>query len=282
MNYKCNTLYCYFKALGKHYLGSSMKIFVPCLILLISSFNTSAVVIRHDKADELYRFRTNVIEAHVTFTTPHEGKDYIVGSGTYLGNGWVLTAAHVAHFFEKPDVAQILSEKLKIHQVIIHNKWRDRQIGFDIALVKIEEPKQKITPVTLFSHELKAGEIITIAGRGDTGNGVIGMKTQDSHMRVAENRVDKVKNQWLSFTFDSPENGALEYEGMCGGGDSGSPAYIVKDGITHVVGLSSWQDTEATNWEQGFYGAEDYYTYISFYKSWLNSHVKSEKSLIHK
>ena len=96
-------------------------------------------------------------------------------------------------------------------------------------------------------------------------------------MRVAENKVDKIEGQWLSFNFSSPDHDALEYEGICGGGDSGSPAYIIENGTTHIIGLSSWQDTEATNWEQGYYGVIDYYTYLNHYREWIESHLNNSR-----
>ena len=163
------------------------------LLFLTTSFNVESIVIRHDTPDEQYINRTKVIDAHVTFTTPSKGSDYVVGSGTYLGKGWVLTAAHVANFFEDKDVAQLKSEKLKITEVLLHEKWKDRQFGFDIALVKIDMPKGDITPVTLFSYELKKGDVITIAGKGDTGNGLVGIKQQTLRRRRGRRRTRRFR-----------------------------------------------------------------------------------------
>ena len=250
-----------------------MKTIILILFILFSSA-ASSIVIRHDKANELYVRDTPELKAHVTFTTPQkDGTPYVVGSGTYIGNGWVLTAAHVANFFEKPDVARVNGEVLNIGKVILHEKWKDRQIGFDIALVKVSEPKNPIPRVVLFDFKLQTNDIVTIGGQGDSGHGLIGMQPGDYKFRIAHNKIDKVEGQWLSFTFDAPENGALELEGGCGGGDSGSAAYIIADGITHIVGLSSWQDTEPTDWKQGFYGAKDYYTNINHYQKWLEKHL---------
>jgi hypothetical protein len=246
-----------------------MSKIIPLILILIYCSTSDAIVIRHDKSDDLYKYRTSATPALVTFTTPHKGDRYVVGSGTYIGNGWVITAAHVANFFEDADNAKINGEYLSILDVTLHEKWRDRQVEYDIALVKVSMPTKAVAPVSLFDYDLEVNETVIIAGRGDTGNGLVGMMPSDLEVRVAENKVEQVKGQWISFTFNAPEQGALEYEGMCGGGDSGSPAYTIKDGTTHLLGLSSWQDTEATNWKQGFYGVSDYYSNISFYKQWL-------------
>ena len=76
--------------------------------------HVNAIIIRHDVNDAIYLDHKKSMPALITFTTTHEGKDYVVGSGTYLGNGWVITAAHVANFFEDGDLAQINSERLTI------------------------------------------------------------------------------------------------------------------------------------------------------------------------
>ncbi|BDX07461.1 trypsin-like serine protease [Planctobacterium marinum] len=255
-----------------------MKILrVILIIFAITSLSAQSIVIRHDKSDEEYLNSTDAIEAHVTFTTSTKDGDFVVGSGTYVGNSWVLTAAHVANFFEENDVAQIKSERLKILDILLHENWKDRQYGFDIAMVKIEMPSGDIAPVTLFALEPEKDDVITIAGRGDTGTGMDGITSRDLKMRVAQNKIEEIKGQWLSFSFSAPEDGALENEGIGGGGDSGSPAYIIDKGTIHLVALSSWQDTEATNWKEGFYGAIDYYTYLNHYRDWIESHLDDNK-----
>lgn len=243
------------------------------ILLILFCTSTQAIVIRHDKPDSHYKNRTTATSALVTFVTPHQGKSFVVGAGVYIGGGWVLTAAHVANFFEEPDKAELNGEKLAILDVVLHEKWRDKQFGFDIALVKVTQPSNPVETVELFSYELRVGNKIIIAGRGDSGDGIKGLKPSDLQLRVAENIVDKVSGQWMSFTFNAPNNGALEFEGISGSGDSGSPAYIIDKGKTHILGISSWQDTQATDWQQGLYNVVEYYTYLPHYKAWLQKHL---------
>lgn len=139
---------------------------------------------------------------------------------------------------------------------------------------RVVAPTKAIAPVSLFTLPVKVGDTVSIIGRGDTGNGLTGITASDLSLRVGENQLDKVKGQWLRFTFDAPGAGALPLEAISGGGDSGSPAYVVSNGVTHIVGLSAWQDTQATNWQQGLYGVQDYYSNLSFYRSWVNQQLK--------
>ncbi|MCP4989581.1 MAG: trypsin-like serine protease [Colwellia sp.] len=250
-----------------------MRILFLTMFIVSMVQSANAIIIRHDVEDSKYINQTKLIPALVTFTTLHEGKTYVVGSGTYLGEGWVLTAAHVAHFLESNDKAEISSEKLSIIDRVVHEKWKDQQLGFDIALVKISKPIKEVESVKLFNYQVTPNDIVYLAGQGDTGNGLVGMKPSDLQKRVAQNQIDKVDGQWISFQFNSPSNRALDLEGISGGGDSGSPAYVIKNGVYHIVGLSSWQNTEATNWEQGFYGAIDNYTSVQYYRGWLNKNL---------
>ncbi len=250
-----------------------------CLIafaLLASAMSSYGIVIRHDVADHNYQSSDKHIAALVTFTAVYEGQDYVVGSGTYIGNGWVLTAAHVAHFLALTDVAHVMGEKLTIKKVIRHEDWRDQHFGYDVALVNVSLPEQMVPAVTLFNTAVTEGDVIFISGRGDTGNGLQGIVKAKPTLRVAENKVQKVEGQWLSFDFSAPGDNAMPLEGIGGGGDSGSPAYLVIDGHIHIVGISSWQDTESTDWQQGRYGAVDYYTYINHYRDWIEKKLKAD------
>jgi secreted trypsin-like serine protease len=250
-----------------------MKLFFLGILIASVIQTAGAIVIRHDIEDSQYINSIKPIPALVTFTVLHKGKVYIVGSGTYLGQGWVLTAAHVANFLRPNDKAEIGKEKINIIDRIIHEKWKDQQLGFDIALVKISEPKEIVEPVQLFQYQVTPSDVVYLAGQGDTGNGLVGVKSSDLIKRVAQNRVDKVEGQWVSFQFNSPDNGALALEGVSGGGDSGSPAYVIENDVYHIVGVSSWQNTAATNGEEGLYGAIENYTSVDYYRVWLTKNL---------
>lgn len=236
--------------------------------------SADGIIIRHDIDDKRYTVHNEMLPALVTFTAKHNEKHYPVGSGTYIGEGWVLTAAHVANFLEASDRAEIQGENLDIKAVYTHEKWRDRQFGYDIALVKVSVPAKPIPAVVMFKHQLSEGDIINITGKGDTGNGKDGIVDAPMQLRFAQNEVVSAKGQWVSFDFSHPDDNALPLEGIGGGGDSGSPAYVVKDGVAHIVGVSSWQDTQATNWQQGLYGAVDYYTHVNHFRGWILQHIE--------
>jgi len=40
-----------------------------------------------------------------------------------------------------------------------------------------------------------------------------------------------------------------------------------------VIGVSSWQNTEATDWQEGKYGVIENYSRISYFKNWIEQTI---------
>ncbi|WP_226770090.1 trypsin-like serine protease [Shewanella xiamenensis] len=62
---------------------------------------------------------------------------------------------------------------------------------------------------------------------------------------------------------------ALPLEGISGPGDSGGPAYLVSTDSVCLIGVSTWQNAESTNWEEGKYGVIEHYSRISYFRDWI-------------
>jgi secreted trypsin-like serine protease len=63
----------------------------------------------------------------------------------------------------------------------------------------------------------------------------------------------------------------------CGGpGDSGGPAYLVRDAVLFVVGVSSAQSARPTGGLRGRYGVLEYYPRVSYFAEWIQSTTESE------
>jgi hypothetical protein len=110
--------------------------------------------------------------------------------------------------------------------------------------------------------------VLTFVGQGDSGNGVQGVTIVDSKMRAATNQVIQAEGQWLRFRFDQGAS-ALPLEGISGPGDSGGPALLKKDGRWYLVGVSAWQNAEATQWQEGRYGVIENYSRVSHHIGWI-------------
>ena len=95
-----------------------------------------------------------------------------------------------------------------------------------------------------------------------------GHKKMDKINRAATNKISGVDQRWISFIFDGPNSvDTTPLEGISGPGDSGGPAYLEKDGVLYVVGVSSHQQLQGH--EEGRYGVREKYTKVSRYQGWL-------------
>ena len=87
--------------------------------------------------------------------------------------------------------------------------------------------------------------------------------------------LDELFPQWLKFLFDEPVK-ALLLEGISGPGDSGGPAVIKMHGQWWLLGVSAWQNSQATNWQKGKYKVVEYYSRISTFSLWLEEVMSKE------
>lgn len=231
--------------------------------LLAAALNAapSAIVIRHDREEARYRALGQDTPSVVRFAAG--------GMGTLIAPHWILTAAHVA---ESLDTGVSVSVDGVIRRVAVVTAHPDYalQKGADIAVVKLDSAVQ-VLPVPLHTGRDEAGKTVTFIGEGDFGTGLTGPVHRDFVRRGAHNRVARVTDGWLIFTFD-PWRDAEELEGISGPGDSGGPALLTRNGVTTIVGVSSWQNRNGRAHE-GLYGVEEYYARVSTFAKWITKTI---------
>lgn len=245
---------------------------------MLLSLHAHAIVIRHDVPDQQYLDAAENDNSTVTFYGLYEGKEIVEGTGALIANDWVVTAAHVAKYLVKDGKVRFKDTLYKIDTVIRHPSWEDRKFPNDIALVKLSEPVASATIAKLYTMNDEVGKIATFVGRGDTGNGLIGISGADGNLRLANNAVDSADDQWVRFTFEQGD-GALPLEGISGPGDSGGPAYITVEGQLFLIGVSAWQNAQPTEWKEGRYGVIENYSRVSYFHEWIEKTLakKGEK-----
>lgn len=239
---------------------------------------TSAVVIRHDVEDQLYKDLGNQAQyACVGRIDSTEGDDSYIASGVYIGahNGssWLLTAAH-----NNLDDASAATVKFGNNTFTLdRNSWVDYSDGNlvpgknDLALIKIQALENAPTAARFVSSALvinAAGAdkpIGTSVGFGKSGNGNTGWAGDPGTKRGLKNRLEFVDlhvdagpnsadywGYWADF-----DNGAasgnklnippliassatqLGLEGITAPGDSGGGLFVTKDGAERLVGITS-------------------------------------------
>jgi hypothetical protein len=144
----------------------------------------------------------------------------------------------------------------------------------DIALLRLVTPIEDVQPAQLYRRADEQGKLVTLYGKGATGNSSTGEYMNSSHrglLRRAHNRVVGAESHWLTYVFDCGP-GAPSLEGVMGGGDSGCPLLIEASGIRQLAGLSSWKswDGDLKDFRSGVCGQTFYSSRISYYTEWID------------
>lgn len=228
------------------------------VLFVAASVSVSAILKRHDVADERYRDLGEKFPAVSNF-----GRG---GEGTLVGAEWVLTAAHVAAGMRRDVQIRFGDESYAIDRIVTHPEWKEMG-AHDIALVKLSRSVTGVTPLALYEQQDESDKRVVFVGHGGTGTGLTGpQRPEDGLKRGATNVVDSADADWLFFRFDAPPQGS-ELEGISGPGDSGGPALIQVGGAHHVAGISVWGKPGPNG--RGTYGATEGYTRVSTHASWL-------------
>lgn len=229
-------------------------------LVIAASTTVSAIIVRHDVAEERYRALGEKFPAVSNF-----GR---AGEGTLVGDAWVLTAAHVAAGMRRDVQIRFGDDSYGVDRINTHPEWKEMG-GHDIALVRLSRSVTGVAPLPLYERQDESGRQVVFVGHGGTGTGLTGpQRPEDGLKRGATNMVDSADADWLFFRFDAPPSGT-ELEGISGPGDSGGPALIEIAGAHYVAGISVWGKPGPNG--RGTYGATEGYTRVSTHASWLRA-----------
>jgi secreted trypsin-like serine protease len=250
------------------------------LALLIAPFPVDAIVMRHDRDEQAFIDLARKFPATVALRNSANRAD-LAGMGTLIHPRWVVTAGHVADSLAAGDLAVVGSTTYEIEAVIKHPEWRGatswENLRTDIALIRLRTAVADVIPVRLYTRNDEQGMSATLVGMGSFGTGLTGPIEMTSTMRAATNRVEKTDGSLLQFRFDAPDDpGATPLEGISGEGDSGGPAYVERDGIAYLIGVSSAQDARPNGKKVGHYGVLEYYPRVSYFAAWIQATVSSK------
>jgi Trypsin len=214
----------------------------------------------------------------------------IAGQGTLITKQWVVTAAH-AVYEHRPARVTINGKQRAVAPPVIHPAFKGvpkpkemrgdaaplmRAFAqmHDIALLRLATPVEDVKPVGLYRGTDEIGKLVTMYGKGATGNGVTGEDPKSPMrglLRRARNRISGAENLWVTYTFDCGPN-APSLEGVMGNGDSGGPVLIGVGGTCELAGVTSWRSWHGNleNLRRGVCGQTFYCSRISHYASWID------------
>jgi len=192
--------------------------------------------------------------------------------GTIIADQWVLSAAHCAALIGRKHFVIVNDMEIEVDKVIMYKEWEERQD--DIALVHLKTKPIDAKLAALYVDEDEVDKLIYMVGKGDKGDGLVGVNGNDGKQRGATNRIETATEKWLTWTFDHPDTKTkylTEYEGISGPGDSGGPAFIIKNDTVYLAGISAWQDTKGG--DEGLYGVIENYTRVSQFTQWITKEM---------
>ncbi|MEO8503757.1 MAG: serine hydrolase [Acidobacteriota bacterium] len=230
---------------------------VLALSVSIATQPLSAIVMRHDRDDAAYR------ELGARYpSVGHFGK---TGSGVLIAPRWVLTAAHVARAVGERKLSfDVAGVTIATGRVLLHPQWHDGGAK-DLGLVELDQSTEGTATIPPCGSEPAVGDLMSLAGWGDPGNGQNGPRAASPALRAASNRVQRIDADWIVFGFEAPPAGET-LEGVSGPGDSGGPAISTSEPAC-VAGISVWGDGQGRG--PGRYGSEDGYARVASERQWI-------------
>jgi hypothetical protein len=266
-------------------------------LLAVSLIHTAAwsIVRRHDRPDQLYLALAN--EAPLSsvgfLTTAHGG-----ASGTLIMNGsWVLTAAHLFDHNRNPSdwFFKLGNDYHPVQEIYIHPSWDPIRASVnDIALVKLFQPVNGVTPAQIFTSNNLLGRFAYWVGYGCTGDGLTGydLSFHDGKRRAMENIIDAFWEDYLLADFDHPDGTTnaiswgsplpLNLEGCLAPGDSGGAVFVLEGGTWYLAGVNAFGAEIPPVGNGRFdaqYGDVMGATRVDLYADWINATVPEPASM---
>jgi hypothetical protein len=209
-----------------------------------------------------------------------------ISSGTYLGNGWVLTAGHVVGGTDNAGggisnaTFTINGHAYSGSRFIPNPGWTstsgDLKAGDDIGLMRLAQDVPDIAPVTLYTGTGLTGYTDSSYGTKRAGQNVIDNFGGSSNPRRSWLR--SYSSNIMFIDFDNPHNAAssslgssipLALEYLIAPGDSGGGDFIQVSGQWYLAGVTSFLSATDGSIDAS-YGDSGGFARVSRFATWIN------------
>lgn len=182
------------------------------------------------------------------------------GSGTLIGDRWVLTAGHVTPSFTGSASVRLGETNYSVSRIITHPGYTFAlsATANDLALLELASPVTGISPMPILRLSAPfnvLGEEAIWVGSGSGGTGLTGQQSFLAGKRAFTNVIDWIGAFGLPDTsfiadFDRPDGSEnigvsdpfpTMFEGNSARGDSGGGVFLERDGVRYLIGLHSYQ-----------------------------------------
>ncbi len=294
---------------------SARTVVLTCgLMLIVHHGSASGGTIRHDRADSLYRnLAAETSFAAVGKITGSEPGGGFLASGTLIRDGWVLTAAHVVDGTDGFG-AGVSNLRFAVggasHNAdawFVHPNWvasggaSNLFAGWDLALVRLGQPVNNVTPASLFTGANELSQVATIVGFGATGTGLTGAQPNSAGTKRAGNNVVDIAgtqttpgsaisighSRMLAVDFDQPGSASastlgsstpLNLEYLAAPGDSGGGLFLDVAGQMLLAGVTTLTSTLDGSVNSD-YGDRAAFTRVSQFLSWVDEIITANSPL---
>jgi len=222
--------------------------------------------------DDVQRAESPIVNGQAESGHPEVGLLYLQGqpacTATLIGSRTVLTAAHCVTNEKQPPFQLISPISFKLAgqmymaaSVVMHQGygWTGGSWVGDVAVVRLGQAVQGVTPTRITSAAPQQGETVTLVGYGytsDTATSSFGVK------RKATNTIGNMTQNLITFY------GATGSVGNICFGDSGGPAFAVRGGVEYQVGVHSFGESDC--------GVTEHDQRVDFYHGWITSQAQGD------